>query len=165
MPHLELVADRHATELLRFELQNREFFARTVTDRGDEFFAQFDQRHAALIAEQTTGRLRFHVLVDDDGAVLGRFNLYEIQDGTAELGYRVAERAAGQGMAKLGVRAVSALARDDYGLDRLTAAAARDNAASLGVLRATGFVPVGELEVGGRAGLLHRLDLTLSTPR
>jgi ribosomal-protein-alanine N-acetyltransferase len=35
------------------------------------------------------------VLVDEDGSVLGRFNLYGPQDGTAEVGYRVAQRAGG----------------------------------------------------------------------
>jgi ribosomal-protein-alanine N-acetyltransferase len=35
------------------------------------------------------------VLVDDDGSVIGRFNLELHEGGLAELGYRVAERAVG----------------------------------------------------------------------
>ncbi|MEU8662856.1 GNAT family N-acetyltransferase [Actinoplanes philippinensis] len=78
-------------------------------------------------------------------------------DGSAELGYRVAERATGRGLAKLGVRGVIARARDEYGLTRLTAGAGRANAASLAVLRATGFVAVGP---SARGGIQHVRDLT-----
>jgi len=38
------------------------------------------------------------VLVGEDGTVLGRFNLYRLEDGTAELGYRVAQRAWSRGL-------------------------------------------------------------------
>ena len=41
----------------------------------------------------------FHVLLDGDGAVVGRFNLYNLEDGTAEVGYRVAQQVAGRGVA------------------------------------------------------------------
>ena len=52
----------------------------------------------------------FHVLVGDDGEVLGRFNLVGIEDGTADLGYRVAEKAAGRGVATAAVLEVCRLA-------------------------------------------------------
>ncbi len=35
------------------------------------------------------------VLLNGNGAVVGRFNLYNVEDGTAEVGYRVAEQVAG----------------------------------------------------------------------
>jgi ribosomal-protein-alanine N-acetyltransferase len=153
---LQRLRDDHATALLEFETANRDFFRRTIADRGDEFFAEFGERHAALLAEQATGTCHFHVLVDEDGTVLGRFNLFDVADGSAELGYRIAERVAGRGLAKLGVRRVIALARDDYGLTRLTAGAGRTNLPSLGVLRATGFVALGETS----RGIQHVRDLT-----
>jgi ribosomal-protein-alanine N-acetyltransferase len=157
MPALERLTPQHADEVLRFELENRAYFARSIGDRGDEYFARFPQRHAAVLAEQATGVCHLHVLVDDDGRVLGRFNLFDVADGSAELGYRVAERATGRGVAKDGVRRVIDLARDEYGLSRLTAGASADNAASLGVLRASGFVVIGPSK---RGGVLHRLDLS-----
>jgi ribosomal-protein-alanine N-acetyltransferase len=46
------------------------------------------------------------VLVGDGGEVLGRFNLVDVEDGSAELGYRVAEHAAGQGLATAAVRGI-----------------------------------------------------------
>ncbi|BEL07009.1 hypothetical protein Q0Z83_052000 [Actinoplanes sichuanensis] len=157
MFELQRVRDDHAAALLEFELANREFFARSIDDRGDEYFARFDERHAALLAEQETGTCHFHVLVDEHGAVVGRFNLFDVADGSAELGYRVAARVTGRGVAKLGVRQVIDRARDDYGLTRLTAGAGRANLASLAVLRATGFEAVGDSD---RGGIRHVRDLT-----
>jgi ribosomal-protein-alanine N-acetyltransferase len=92
--------------------------------------------------------------------VLARINLVDVADGAAELGFRVAERVAGRGVATAGVRQVCALARDEYGLRRLIADAAQDNAGSREVLRRTGFVPVGEITLAGRPGLRHIVDLT-----
>jgi hypothetical protein len=59
-------------------------FAASISDRGDEFCDQFTDRHSALLAEQEAGGGAFYVLVDEDGSVLGRFNLYDINDGTAD---------------------------------------------------------------------------------
>ena len=153
---LQRLDARHAAAVLRFERENRQWFARTVPDRGDAYFADFTARHAALLAEQEAGVCHFHVLVGEDGAVLGRFNLVDAADGVAELGFRVAERAAGRGVATDGVRRVCTLARTDYGLTRLVAEAARDNPGSLAVLRRTGFRPVDE---AGRTDLRFTLDL------
>jgi hypothetical protein len=63
------------------------YFAASISDRGDEFFDQFAERYSALLAEQEAGSVAFYVLVDDHGAVLGRFNLYDLKGGSAELGY------------------------------------------------------------------------------
>ncbi|MFI6129822.1 GNAT family N-acetyltransferase [Micromonospora sp. NPDC051141] len=159
MPELERLATRHAYVLYRFERENRAYFARYVPDRGDDYFDLFADRLAALLDEQDRGICHFHVLADDDGSVLGRFNLVDVADGSAELGYRVAERAAGRGLAQYGVRRVSELARNGYGLRRLVADAALANPASLAVLRRTGFVAAGKVDLGGEPGLRHVLDL------
>jgi ribosomal-protein-alanine N-acetyltransferase len=159
---LQRLAAHHADALFHFERLNRAYFARSVPDRGDDYFTGFAARHAELLAEQAAGRHHFHVLVDGDGAVLGRFNLVDVDltDGSAELGFRVAERAAGRGVATDGVRRVLTLARSAYGLRRLFASAALANGGSLAVLRNTGFVPVGEVALDGQPGLWHVRALT-----
>ncbi|MFJ8578885.1 GNAT family N-acetyltransferase [Micromonospora sp. NPDC093277] len=161
MPELQRLDVHHAPALLRFEQENRAYFARSVPDRGDDYFAEFAARLAKLLAEQATGECHFHLLVDDDGTVLGRFNLVDVAEGSAELGYRVAERATRRGVAQDGVGRVCDLAREEYGLRRLVASAALANPASLAVLRRTGFVPVGEVRLSGQPGLRHVRDLTL----
>lgn len=161
---LQRLSPGHAAEVRRFEEENRAWFARSIPDRGDDYFANFAARHAALLEEQAAGVCHFHVLVDPAGAVLGRFNLVDVLDGGAELGFRVAERVAGRGVATAAVRQLCGLARADYGLRRLIADAARDNPGSLTVLRRTGFQPVGEVILAGRPGIRHVRDLTADGP-
>jgi hypothetical protein len=55
--------------------------------------------HDARLAEQEAGGAAFHVLVAEDGRVIGRFNLLFAGPGMAELGYRVAEDVSGRGVA------------------------------------------------------------------
>lgn len=150
----------HASALLAFERENRAYFAASVPDRGDAYFAEFGSRHTALLAEQATGACFFHVLVDGTGTVLGRVNLVDAADGCAELGYRIARSAAGRGLATAAVHEVCALAADVYGLTALRAVTTLDNTASLTVLARTGFTPTGPTRVAGRPGtsFTRRLD-------
>ena len=162
MPELQLLRADHGPAVLAFELANRAYFAASISDRGDEFFAQFTERHNALLAEQEGGSCAFHVLVDDDGSVLGRFNLVGIEDGTAELGYRVAQHAAGRGVATATVRELCRLAAARYGLRTLRAATTHGNVASQKVLAKAGFVPVGPAtpaDLGGKSGTWYQRDL------
>ena len=82
MSELKQLHAGHASAVLAFELANRAYFAASISDRGDEFYDQFADRHEALLAEQEAGVSAFYVLVAEDGSVLGRFNLYDFKDGT-----------------------------------------------------------------------------------
>jgi ribosomal-protein-alanine N-acetyltransferase len=153
-----------APAVLAFELANRAYFAASISDRGDEFFHQFADRFSALLAEQQAGISAFYVLTAQDGAVLGRFNLYDLKDGTAELGYRVAQHVAGRGVATATVRELCRLAAARHGLRTLRAATSLDNVASQRVLSKAGFVPVGPAdpaELGGQPGTWYQRDLGL----
>ncbi|RKE17706.1 GNAT family N-acetyltransferase [Streptomyces sp. TLI_171] len=152
----------HAPAVLAFELANRSYFAASVPDRGDEFFDRFADGFDAVLAEQEAGVCAFHVLLAEDGSVIGRFNLFDLEDGAARLGYRVAEQVAGRGVATATVRELCRIAVARYGLHTLRAAAAHDNAASRKVLTRSGFVPVGPAapaDLGGAAGTWYACDL------
>lgn len=162
MPELQLLRADHGPAVLVFELANRAYFAASISERGEEFFDHFTQRHSALLAEQEAGISAFYVLVDEDGSVLGRFNLYEFHSATANLGYRVAQHVAGHGVATGAVRELCTLAATRYGLCALTAATSSDNVASQKVLAKAGFLPVGPADpadIGGKHGTSYRLDL------
>ena len=162
MPELQRLHAGHAPAVLAFELANRAYFAAFVSDRGDEFFDQFTERHSALLAEQEAGICAFYVLVAEDGSVLGRFNLYDFKDGTAALGYRVAQHVAGRGVATAAVRELCRLAAARHGLRTLRAATSSENAASQKVLTKAGFVPVGPADpadLGGKPGTWYQRDL------
>lgn len=164
MPELELLHAGHAPAVLAFELANRAYFAASIPDRGDDYFDQFTDRYNALLAEAAAGICAFYVLVAEDSSVLGRFNLVDIEDHTAELGYRVARHVAGRGVATATVREVCELAAAQHGLRTLRAAVTRQNVASQRVLTKAGFVPVGPADpahIGGKPGTWYQRDLAL----
>jgi ribosomal-protein-alanine N-acetyltransferase len=163
VPELQRLHAGHAPAVLAFELANRAYFAAFISDRGDDFFDQFTERHSALLAEQEADVGAFYVLVAEDGSVLGRFNLYDIDDGTAVLGYRVAQHVAGRGVATSTVRELCRLAAAQHGLRTLRAATARENAASQKVLTKAGFVlagPADPAHLGGKPGTWYQRDLS-----
>lgn len=143
---LELVEMRHADALERFERANREFFARCVSDRGDDYFEQFEQRLATLVDENRSARSLYFVLVGSGGEVVGRVNLYDIdRPERTELGFRVAERAQGKGVATRGVMAALRVA-GARGVRSVIARASTMNIASQHVLENCGFSATGQTE-------------------
>jgi RimJ/RimL family protein N-acetyltransferase len=162
MPELERLQVGHARAVLRFEVANRAYFAASISDRGDDFFARFTERFTALLSEQEAGVCACYLLLGEDGTVAGRFNLVDIEEHAAELGYRVAQSVAGRGVATAGVQEVCRLAVIRHGLRRLRAAAAHRNVASQRVLVKAGFVAVGPADpahLGGKPGTWYQRDL------
>src|SRR5260221_4250488 len=88
MPDLQLLRLDHAPALLAFERENRAYFAASVPDRGDEFFAEFDTRYAQLLAWQAAGTDYLHLLVAEGGEVVGRGELTQVADRSAVPGKR-----------------------------------------------------------------------------
>lgn len=153
---LERLRADHADALLAFERQNREYFARSIPDRGDAYFAGFAARHEALLAEQAAGICHFHVVLDDEGRLVGRVNLVDVADASAELGYRIGERAAGKGVATAAVAEVCRVAGTAYGLTSLVAVTTLDNLASRAVLQRNAFTVVEDITLDGRPGVRYR---------
>ena len=155
MPELQRLRPDHASAVLEFELANRAYFAASISDRGDEFFEHFTERIDALLTEQQVGDGAYHVLIAEDGSVLGRFNLIFGADGSADLGYRMAQHAAGRGLATATVRELCQLATAHYGVRKVRAATSLQNVASQKVLTKAGFLPVGPADpadIGGKPG-------------
>lgn len=156
-PHLLPLDATHAPAVLAFERENRTHFAPTVGDRGEDYFDRFQHHHQARLAEQVAGTGAYYVVLDHTTAVMARINLVIDGADIAELGYRVAPRAAGRGLATAAVGEVSRIAQNVLGLRGLEAATSVDNVASQRVLLKAGFVRTGAADpadVGGRSG--HR---------
>ena len=163
MPELQRLSADHASAVLAFELANRAYFAEWISDRGDDFYEHFAERHNALLTRQEAGAAAYHVLVAEDGSVVGRFNLVFVEDGSAELGYRVAQHAAGRGLATAAVGELCRLAAVQYGRRRVRAATSLQNAASQKVLTKAGFLPAGPADpadLGGKPGTWYERVLT-----
>jgi RimJ/RimL family protein N-acetyltransferase len=168
MPELQPLRADHAPAILAFETANRGYFAASISDRGDEYFEHFTELHNAMLAEQEAGIGAYYVLLDEDGSVLGRFNLRFVQEGVAELGYRVAQHVAGRGVATATVRDICSLAASRHGVSTLRAATARGNLASQRVLLNTGFLPVGQADptdLGGKQGTWYQRDVVVRSAR
>jgi RimJ/RimL family protein N-acetyltransferase len=166
MPELQQLRADHAAAILAFERANRTYFAASISDRGDEFFEHFSERLDELLAEQEAGKGAYHVLVAEDGSVLGRFNLELVEKGVAVLGYRVAQDVAGRGVATATVRDLCRLAASRHGVRTFRAATSGANVASQRVLINVGFRPVGPADpsqIGGKQGSWYQLD-TASLP-
>jgi len=159
VPEIERLRLDHAAALLTFEQENRAYFAARIPDRGDDFFTDFGARHRAMLDEQDAGLCHFHVVMEG-GAVIGRINLFEVADHAADLGFRIAEKCTGQGVAQYAVRQVCELAVAEYGLTTLRAAATLRNAASRAVLARTGFAVTGETVLNGLPAVTFARTLT-----
>lgn len=167
---ISLLTTSDEPEMLAFEQANREFFARTIGDRGDAYFAEFPARHARLVAENESGTSMLFAVRSHDGQVVGRVNIGLAEGGSGEIGYRIAEDAGGRGVAKAAV-ALALTAAAERGVTRVTAMTTEDNLASRRVLEANGFTRVEgreptELEVGqARRKAVHfTRELSTSDP-
>ena len=162
MSELTLLQPGHAPAVLAFESANRTYFAATISDRGNSYFEEFVDRYNALLAEQEAGRCACYLLVAEDGTVFGRFNLVDIEDQTAEVGYRIAQHVAGRGVATAAVLQLCRLATARHGLRTLRAATSDANVASQRVLIKAGFAPVGPADpahLGGKPGTWYQREL------
>jgi ribosomal-protein-alanine N-acetyltransferase len=167
MPELQPLRADHAPAILAFETANRGYFAASISDRGDEYFEHFTERHNALLAEQEAGIGAYYVLLDEDGSVLGRFNLAFVGDGVGVLGYRVGQHVTGRGVATATVRDMCSLAASQHGVRTLRAATARGNVASQRVLLNAGFAEVGPADpsdLGGKQGSWYQRDIVHVSP-
>jgi RimJ/RimL family protein N-acetyltransferase len=164
MAELQRLDACRALDVLAFELWNRAYFAASVPDRGDAFFDQFPGWYDGLMAEQEAGTCVCYVLAGENGSILGRFDLYDVKDETAELGYRMAKRFAGHGLATAAVQELCQVAPARHGLHLLKAANSDANIASQHVLLHAGFVPVCPAvaaELGGLPGTWYQRDLAV----
>lgn len=138
-----------APALLAFEVANRLWFESHIDPRDPSFYSlegvtEHIENYLADFAAQA-----WHPFVIEDyrGKIVGRANLKSINSpqGCAEVGYRIAEGACGQGLATLALRRLIDEARERWGLRQLVAYVYEDNVGSQKVVERCGF----SLDQGG----------------
>lgn len=132
-----------ADSLLRFELDNREWFEHFIQPRPDSFYTPKGIRlHIwQFLDESRQGkRLPRLIIHRESGAIVGRVNLHNLRldRHSAFIGYRVAQSVAGQGAAKQAVQLIQHEARS-LGVNKLLAYVVTTNEASKKVLQHHGF--------------------------
>ena len=133
-----------APELARLHAENRAFMAPWDAIRPDVFYTapgqEVEVRRAVERAEDGTAAT--HAILDDHGRTVGVIRLQGITRGAFEscsLGYWVAQRANGRGLASEAVAAILALAFGPRGRHRGPAEAQRPHLRSQRVLAKNGF--------------------------
>ncbi len=143
-----LVTLADAGEITEMVRANREFLAPWEPSRDDDWFTTERQRDGirALLVEHDRGTCLPHVILDEDGRLVGRITLSGIVRGpfqSGSLGYFVSAEANGRGRATAAVGRMVRLAFDEFGLHRVQAGTLLHNVRSQRVLRRNGFVPFG----------------------
>lgn len=139
---IEKLCSNDEESLYRFELENRSFFEEMVPTRGDDYYKPevFKIRHDSLLEEQLKGVSFFYLIKDENGSILGRINLVDIDEtqNIGHLGYRIGRQHTGKGVAgkalNLLVETVTKL-----GIKQIDAKTTTNNIASQKVLEKNGF--------------------------
>jgi [ribosomal protein S5]-alanine N-acetyltransferase len=136
-----------AGELAALLVENRAFLAPFEPDRGERFYTVEGQ----LERLEREDKHAFAIL--DGERIVGTLTLSNVVRGplqSANLGYWVAEKANGRGLATKAVGELIPIAFGEIGLHRLEAGTLDDNLASRRVLEKNGFE-----EIGIARGYLH----------
>lgn len=135
--------DADPAAVLRFESENRKYFRRWIPDRGD---AYYDLEAVAASLHDARcwwdeGSDRLHVVIDPADEIVARANLGDVAEGSASLGYRVAESQAGRGIATAAVTDLLTSA-PRWDISRVCAVTSTINVGSARVLERCGFTLV-----------------------
>ena len=129
-------------------VDNRQFLAPWQPLRPDSYFTEAGQREAAevLLAQQEAG-VAVPLVILAGGAVVGTFTIASIIRGafqSCSVGYWLAERAQGRGLATAALREAADLAFGDLRLHRIQAETLTHNERSQRVLQRVGFEQYGQ---------------------
>ncbi|MGI5341518.1 GNAT family N-acetyltransferase [Streptomyces sp. CA-181903] len=145
---LRLATLDDAGGLARAYSENRDHLRPWEPHRAPEFFTAEGQtaRLGELTELRREGRMVPWVLDDEREGIVGIVNLSNIVRGafqSGSLGYWVAARRAGRGLATAAVTAVCRTAADELGMHRVEAGTVIANTASQRVLAKCGFERIG----------------------
>lgn len=106
------------------------------------------------------------VCLNSTGELIGHVGLSPL-DREVEIGYGIEDKHQGKGLASQAVRATAEWALTHFGLPRILAIVATDNAASCRVLENAGFELAEEApgRLHGRSGLIRKYEKTRSVER
>lgn len=138
----------HIGALYDFEIANRHFFESHINARPPDFYSRDGVAKSIRLAldDAVADRAYGYIVRTDANQVVARVNLTNVRRAhfhSAQLGYRVAESACGQGVASFSVATVLAEAFGPLRLVRLEATARPENVGSVRVLERNGFSQFG----------------------
>jgi ribosomal-protein-alanine N-acetyltransferase len=143
-----LLSPDDAPALLEIASADADFFAPWEPLHEESWLTEAVQREvvAEKLEQYRLGLAVPHVVLDDDGAVIGRITLNNVVRGafqSCSLGYFVRSAAGGRGHATSAAAAMLRLAFGELGLHRVEAGTLVHNVRSQRVLEKNGFVRFG----------------------
>jgi ribosomal-protein-alanine N-acetyltransferase len=131
--------------LLAFETENRAWFESHIDARAPSFYSVegVTEHIDGYLSDFARGVWHPFVIEDSSGRIVGRANLKGIDTTArvAEVGYRIAQSACGQGLATQALEHLIGQAQARWALTQLVAYVFPENAGSTKVLERCGFVP------------------------
>ncbi len=159
MTSTRLLALTDAPALLALAEEDREFLAPWEPARDERWFTESGQADEirAKLEQHRLGLALPHVVLDDDGGLVGRITLNTVVRGafqSCSVGYWIRSAANGRGHATAAVRTMLGTAFGELGLHRVEAGTLVHNTGSQRVLERNGFVRFGlapqYLRIAGR---------------
>src|SRR4051794_17505310 len=139
-----LLSPDDAPALLEIAREDADFFAPWEPLHDEDWLTEAAQRQviAEKLEQHRLGLAVPHVVLDNDGSVLGRMTLNNVVRGafqSCSLGYFVRSAAGGRGHATAAVRRMLGIAFGELGLHRVEAGTLVHNVRSQRVLEKNGF--------------------------
>lgn len=152
---LRLHEPRFAEEVYRVAMANKAHINKWMPFLCDSYDLEAAREHARGCLQNFADRKSVTLTVLEHGRVVGStgwtdWNQQSLFDGrldyaAADIGYWLAEDAAGRGLMTRAVRAMTTLAFEEYGLKRLTIRAEPENERSWRVAERAGYQYEGKL--------------------
>lgn len=142
--NIRLLDQSYEEELFKFEIENKDFFAKKFLSKTRSYYNCDDFKIAVreLIEKQKMDSLYMYLLIDKCGEIVGRVNLVSVMRGNlnkAEIGYTIAKKHQGKGYATSAVKFVLDEAINKHKFHKVEAGTSFDNTGSQIVLMKNGF--------------------------
>lgn len=139
----EALTENHLSQLLQFELNNRQWFESIVEPRAAEFYSENGvAKHIKTQVKNMNAGLAYSAVLIKSNVIVGRGNLKSICDGKAFVGYRISEKHTSQGLGSYCLSELINTAKEKFEINVLEAEVLDNNPASRKVLVKQGFVAV-----------------------
>ena len=140
--NFRLLQKTDVDKLFQFEIENRGWFEKHIAARDADFYSKFKvEKHILACLSDYQAQKMYPAVIESDNAIIARFNLRNIslESKSADIGFRVAERSSGKGVASFAVGEMLKIAKSKLYLESINSYVSSANIASQRVLDKYGF--------------------------
>lgn len=136
----ESLSRHHQSQLLNFELENKEWFELKIVPRTKSFYSKSGvSDHIDVLINQMHQGTAYSGVVLKNNIIIARANIKDISSNLAYVGYRVAKNFTSQGVGSYCLAQLIDKAKNELNLNELRAQVLNNNPASMHILKKFGF--------------------------